>query len=86
MYPNKALEKAKLKAVRMAQVEQMNHDISHCNPEELQLKCTTCVRHIAHLQVSEQYERFKDGLYSYFSTPFESCIQKDYQYFVNIKK
>ena len=62
VYPNKALEKAKLKAVEIAKSQYINHDISHCNIEEMQLKCTTCRRYIAHLQISEQYEKFKDGL------------------------
>lgn len=86
MYPNKALEKEIEKAVKIAQHQYINHDISHCNIEEVQLKCTTCRRYIAHLQIEEQYEKFKDGLYSYFSTPFESCIEKNYQYYSDIEK
>jgi hypothetical protein len=86
MYPNEALEKAKLKAVEIARTKYVNHDISHCNIEELQFKCTTCRRYIAHLQISEQYEKFKDRLYSYFSDPLEECVEKNYQYYSDIEK
>lgn len=84
MFTNDALEKAKLKVTELAQTKSIIHDISHCNPEKLQLKCTSCLRYIAHLQLSEQSDKFRDGLYSYFSNPLQSCIEKDYKYYTKI--
>lgn len=84
MLPNKSLTLEIKKAVKLAQTQYINHDISHCNVEEIQMKCTSCIRYIAHLQLSEQHEKFRDGLYSYFSDPLESCIEKDFKYYTKI--
>ena len=61
----------------------MNHDISHCNLDTCE-KIDTCARYIAHLELKHNYDKFKDGLYSYFSNPEKSCIQQEYKYYATM--
>lgn len=63
-----------------------SHDISHCNPTNADAKCHACKRYIAHIQLRDMnnYDKFRDGLYSYLSEPQTSCIDKDFKMFVSI--
>lgn len=73
-------------ALIYAETHSFSHDISHCNPlEDMTDKCHSCFRWAAHLQLGLQPERFEDGLYSYFSEPLLSCINKDYKLYSPIQ-
>ena len=80
------MTQTKSPALIYAETHSFSHDISHCNPrEDMTDKCHSCKRLAAHLQLDLQPERFKDGLYSYFSEPLLSCINKDYQHYSRLK-
>lgn len=76
----------KSEALIYAEEYSFDHDISHCNPVEKTENCYSCKRYAAHLQIGIDEERFRDGLYSYFSEPQSSCIDKDYKHFIYIGK
>jgi hypothetical protein len=77
------MTQTKSKALVYAEEVYFSHDISHCNPDQITGKCYECKRYAAHLQLTMQanQDRFRDGLYSYFSAPNESCIEKDFKLF-----
>ena len=80
------MAQAKSPALIYAEAHSLCHDISHCNPKEhIVNKCNSCKRYAAHLQLHYNQEKFKDGLYSYFSDPETTCVQKNYQYYRPIK-
>ena len=79
------MDQTKLPALVYAETHSFSHDISHCNPiENASDKCYSCKRYAAHLQLGLQQGRFEDGLFSYFSEPLRSCINKDHQYYLPI--
>lgn len=80
------MAQTKSPALIYAETHSFSHDISHCNPlDNIANQCYSCKRWAAHLQLGLQPERFKDGLYSYFSEPLLSCINKDYKYHIPIQ-
>ena len=80
------MPQTKSPALIYAETHSFSHDISHCNPlENASDKCHSCKRYAAHLQLSLQPERFKDGHFSYFSEPLRSCINKDHQHYIPVK-
>ena len=73
-------------ALLYAESASFSHDISHCNPDIKTEKCYECLRYAADLQLGLYEDKFKDGLYSYFSEPIKSCQEKEYQHFIQIYK
>ena len=60
-----------------------SHDISHCNLSKCKYKFN-CARYIAFVDLiaDKKVEKYKDNLFSYFSDPTNSCLKKDYKFFV----
>ena len=79
------MDQTKLPALVYAETHSFSHDISHCNPLENETEnCHSCKRYAAHLQLGLHPEKFEHSLFSYFSDPFRSCINKDHKYYIPI--
>lgn len=55
-----------------------SHDISHCNGEDCP-KANTCQRYLAHLQIQENPDLYKDGRFTYIFS--QSCVSQDFSLF-----
>lgn len=80
------MTQTKSPALIYAETHSFSHDISHCNPlDNLVKQCYSCKRWAAHLQLGLQPEKFKDGLYSYFSDPQKDCVLNNFSLYKQLK-
>jgi len=78
------MEETETDALIYANTHRFSHDISHCNPEEVDIKCGSCKRYAAHLQVYYNQDKFAGNRFAYLSHPKEECMNNNYEYFLTL--
>lgn len=79
------MEDTPSKALLYAESRNINHDITHCEPDVLADKCYECFRYAAHLHINYNQERFKSGRFSYLSNPEKDCQKKEFASYLELK-